>query len=315
MKPLSAAKRAGRFLRKYARASRAVAYAERRGAPGTQFARFGRRIGVSLLRTAPTVGIAYLLTPVNITRYFEFDFVHRNLLPRGTTLLDVSSPRLFALYVAKQRPSASIEMLNPDSSDAETTRLIVDRLGYQNVAVSAAAVSELSGHEATYDCIWSISVVEHISTDGGEDDGDTQAMRLMYGALRPGGRLIVTVPVDRRFWKEFRDRDYYGVDGLASASGRYFFQRLYDEASLRFRLVEPLGAAPTTLAWFGERIAGTFYAYQDRWISHGPAETIDDARRIADDYVDYGSWADMPGFGICGLVIDKPKTKEIEATR
>jgi SAM-dependent methyltransferase len=216
--------------------------------------------------------------------------------------LDVSSPRLFSLFLAAMRPAVSIHMLNPDLEDAEMTRAIADRLGYSNLAISSEAVSALAGQSGRYDCIWSISVVEHIIGN----HGDTEAMRLMYAALRPGGRLIVTVPVDRRFWHEYRAEDYYGIHEVPTQSGEYFFQRLYDEAHVRARLVDPLGQPPTALRWFGERVAGSFHAYERRWIELGPDETIDDPRRIADDYASYESWADMPGFGVCAMVIDKP---------
>lgn len=288
---------------KYLRASRALSYAERRHAPGTTFARFGRHLGLRLLRSGTTLGVPYLLVaPVSITRYFEFEFVFAHIPAPSFACLDVSSPRLFSLFMAAARPAVSIQMINPDFEDADITRAIADRLGYSNVVVSSDAVSVLAGQSAKYDCIWSISVIEHVAGD----EGDTEAMRLMYAALRPGGRLIVTVPVDRRFWHEYRDRDYYGSHEVPTPSGKYFFQRLYDEAHLRARLVEPLGQEPTEFGWFGERVAGTFHAYERRWIELGPDETIDDPRRIADDYDYYEQWADMPGFGVCAIVIDKP---------
>lgn len=293
------------FTWKFYRASRALGYAERRDAPGTTFARFGRHLGMRLLRKGTTTSVPQLLaTPVSITRYFEFEFVLAQIPSGSPDCLDVSSPRLLSLFIASTRPSVSIHMINPDVSDADITRGITRKLGYSNVVVTTEAVSALAGQESRYDCIWSISVVEHIAGD----TGDTEAMRVMYAALRPGGRLIVTVPVDRRFWHEYRDHDYYGVHEVPSASGKYFFQRLYDEAHLRARLVEPLGQKPTTISWFGERIAGTFYAYERRWMEVGADETVDDPRRIADDYVEYGEWAEMPGFGVCAMVFDKPSS-------
>lgn len=295
----------------YVRASRALRYAEQRKAPGTTFARFGRRLAIRLVQGGSTRGVRQLLlAPVSITRYFEFEFVLRNMPSDAVACLDVSSPRLFALFVAETRPAVSILMMNPDPEDAEVTRSIAERAGYANVAVSSDAVAELATQSGRYDCIWSISVVEHIAGD----DGDTDAMRLMYAALRPGGRLIVTVPVDRRFWLEYRDRDYYGTHHEPTPSGQHFFQRFYDEPHLRSRLLEPLGREPTMLGWFGERVNGTFHAYIRRWIAGGPDETIEDPRRIADDYDSYESWEGMPGAGVCGMVIDRPRGADQNST-
>jgi hypothetical protein len=40
--------------------------------------------------------------------------------------------------------------------------------------------------------------------------------------------LILTFPVDQRYWEEFRDgEDPYGTQENREA-GRYFFQRFYD---------------------------------------------------------------------------------------
>lgn len=268
-----------------------------------RFAIFGRNLGLRLLKRGITHGVTSLLVaPVSIVRYFEFDFVVSQIPPMSGNLLDVSSPRLCALFVAAVRPAVSIRMMNPDTEDADATRTIISRLGISNVTVASDSVSVLADQAPNYDCVWSISVVEHIEGT----NGDTDAMRLMYAALRPGGRLIVTVPVDRRFWVEYRDRDYYGVHLQQNASGEYFFQRLYDEQHVRSRLIEPLGVEPTSLSWFGERVAGTFQGYVRRWIEGGLRETVDDPRRVVDDYTAYDSWHDMPGFGVCGIVIDKP---------
>ena len=298
--------RVPRFVRKYLLASQALAYAERRSAPGTEFARFGRRIGMRLIPGATSLAASYLLTPVSITRYFEFEFASENIPADAEHCLDVSSPRLFSLFVASRRPSANIEMLNPDGADAATTTAVAARLGYANLAVASLPVGALAERIERYDCIWSISVVEHVIERADGDEGDMQAMRLMYDALRPGGRLIVTVPVDRSYWIEYRDQDYYGLNTSPTASGKYFFQRLYDEQTIRSRLVEPLGREPTYMAWFGERVSGVFQAYERAWIANGPDETLEDPRRIADEYDAYESWASMPGFGVCGIVIDKP---------
>jgi hypothetical protein len=63
----------------YRRAQAAYCYAVRQGTSGMEFAEFGRQIGYQLLKRGALVGISYLLTPVNIVRYFEFPFVFENL--------------------------------------------------------------------------------------------------------------------------------------------------------------------------------------------------------------------------------------------
>jgi hypothetical protein len=48
----------------------------------------------------------------------------RYLPPGGGKFLDISSPRLFSLYVASTKPSADVLMMNPDAADAARTQLI-----------------------------------------------------------------------------------------------------------------------------------------------------------------------------------------------
>lgn len=120
-------------------------------------------------------------------------------------------------------------------------------------------------------------MVEHIAWDG----GDKESMQPLYAALRPGGRLIVTMPADRRYWLEYRHHHYYnGLSGPSPISGKCYSQPHYDEESARAGLTEPMAS--------------------------GPEYTIDDPRPNADDYQRFDRWSSMPGFDVCGLVIDKP---------
>lgn len=305
--------------RAYRRGKAALRYAERRRAPGAAFGRFGRRVGWRLLLRGSRKGLGYLLTPVNIVRYFEFPFAWSHLprppgrarwrarrevrrLPAPGKWLDVGSPRLFSLYVASRRPSVSVTMMNPSASDISATERIVAALGFGNIVTERAGADAVAGREARYDCIWAISVVEHIS---GEYD-DTDAVRGMYDSLREGGRLILTVPVARSFAEEFRDRDRYGL-GQPREDGLYFFQRTYDMEAVRNRLIAPTGERPAVVRWFGEKSPGRYAAYVRRWTREGHACTVEDPREIADHYREFPSWEEMPGMGVCGIVIEKTK--------
>jgi len=190
-------------------------------------------------------------------------------------------------------------MINPDRLDADVTRRLADRFGFRNVAVEPLPVSAIEGLDQRYDSIWSISVIEHIP-----DDGDTVAMRLMYAALAPGGTLLVTVPVDRHAWDEYRKDDVYGL-GIASGPKGSFFQRWYDEPTCQSRLLDPLGPIDVHVEWFGERIAGRFAGYVNDWLWRGRARPVDDPREIADWYASSCCWGDMPGQGVCGIVVKR----------
>lgn len=246
------------------------------------------------------MALELLLVPVSIVRYWEFPFVLDHLPAPLGRCLDVASPRLFSCYVARHRHPDSIRILNPDVRDAEATARLASHLGLRTITVEAEPVERLAGTTNTYRTIWSISVLEHIP-----GDGDRDAMAVLWRALQPGGRLLLTVPVDRHAWDEHRPEDAYQL-GVPRDERGHFFQRWYDEAAVNDRLLGGLEGATVSTRWFGERTPGRFAAYEGEWLRDGYARTVDDPREIVDHYAEYPSWASMPGQGVAGIVIEKP---------
>lgn len=281
--------------------SAAIRYAKSMHAPGVDFADFGRRFALRLLLKMPGIALDYLAYPVSITRYFEFDFALQALPVQSGKCLDISSPRLFSFLVAERYPANSIWMINPDPEDIAVSQRMIAAIGATNMSTQVADLSRLEAMENEFDCIWSLSVIEHVN--GAYDD--TYAMKLIYDALAPGGVMIVTVPVDRRFWNEYRQVDHYGIQSDRSETGTYFFQRYYDEDEIWARLISKVPAKVEKIEWFGERIEGWFAEYEHRWLTEGRSITANDARFVADNFQRYESWTAMPGKGVCGLVLRK----------
>ncbi len=288
-------------LKWYLRRRSAAIYAANRGLPGIEFELFGRRIGYRLLMGGHRGALNYLLNPVSSVRYFEYSFALVNLPARYERCLDVSSPRLFSLYVVAQKPSTSVLIINPDSQDISLTAAIAGDLRLSGVHTEHCGVEGVVRYSGAFDCVWSLSVVEHIHGDY----DDRAAIVAMYQALKPGGRLILTVPVDRRAWDEYRDRDYYGLATAPSSSGRYFFQRFYDKAAICERLLAGIEDEVVAVGWFGETSPGRHAAYVERWLREGYECTVDDPREFVDHYQEFAAWDDMPGVGVCGLVVEK----------
>lgn len=285
--------------RRYWQSQRAFAYASQQGIVGQEFGQFGKKVGWSLIRRCRLGGINWVLVPVNSTRYFEFAFVKVNMLPSAQHCLDVSSPALYSLYLAKENVNMQVHMVNPDSDDIKSTAVAAKVLNLSNINAENLALHQVVPPPDGYDCIYAISVVEHIAGD--YDDG--QSMQMLYSLLGSGGRLILTVPVDRDYWVEYRDVNYYGTQ--AKQGEKYFFQRFYDQAAIWERLLKPIDREPTHVCWFGEKVNGRFQNYIQRWLQAGLDCTVEDPREIVDHYQQYDSWHAMPGVGVCGLVIDK----------
>jgi SAM-dependent methyltransferase len=289
------------FLKKlkYApRAFRARAFAARHGLPGLDLDAYGRRLGLRLAGRGDSHGVELLVHPIDSVRYFEFGFAARALPAGAKECLDVSSPRLFSLWMAETHPGVTVDLLNPDAADLGRTERTVRKLGIDNVRCRVAAVEGLDP-AARFDAIWSISVVEHIP-----GDGDTAAVRRLHDALRPGAPLILTVPVARAFTDEYRERDVYGL-GRTQERGRYFFQHQYDEGAIGERLVSAAPWAKVELRWFGEREPGTWQRFEERWMADGFAAIVEDARFVAEQFQEFPSFSAMPGVGVCGLVLTR----------
>lgn len=256
-------------------------------------------MGWRLITGAQLSGVRFVLAPVSSTRYFEFAFAEEAMPADLHNCLDVSSPALFSLFMASRCPSMSVAMINPDPRDTSRTADIIKKLNIPNLDTSVKAIHELQPPDEGYDCIWSISVLEHIS--GAYDD--SESMRMLYSALKNGGRLIITVPVDRRFWIEYRDQDYYSTQ--PKENDGYFFQRFYDLDAIWERLLVPIHCQPLRLRWFGETDEGRFHEYIRCWLNDGLDCIVDDPREMVDHYKEFERWEDMPGVGVCGLVIEK----------
>jgi SAM-dependent methyltransferase len=282
------------------RSLRARRQGRRAGIPGLEFDSFGRRLGLRLMLSGQFgLGASYFLNPVSIVRYFEFPFVAASVPAGAGICADVSSPRLFSLFWSATHPGARIEMINPDRTDLEQTRLVAAsaRIPLDFVNTDLRVFRSRPGR---YDSIWSISVLEHVHGD--YDDRDSIAW--LYSALRPGGVMALTVTVDRVFWDEYRDADPYGLD--RAVAGQVFFQRWYDLRAIRERLVDPLAGSSASLAFFGETRPGIFKAYEAEWARQGLKRSVEDPREIADNFSEFPTWESMPGKGVCGIRIVKP---------
>lgn len=226
----------------------AARYANRRNLIGRSFGTYGRRMGFRAIARGYRTGIQYVLSPVSAVRYFEFDYVWSMLPQDAIDLADMASPRLFAIRVAEERPQSRVWMINPDLSDVLATRGYVGALGLKNFTCTHTDARMLTEREGAFDCIWSISVIEHIA--GLYDD--TSAIQWLYRALKPGGRLILTIPVDHTNRDEYRFNDPYGTQrDQQTDAGKYFFCRWYDAATIQSRLLNPIGRPAIGVRWFG----------------------------------------------------------------
>lgn len=273
-----------------------------RGLIGVKFDTFGRNLGWNLLLEGDyLIGKSLIINPINIVRYFEFQFVHEsNEWNQVHKILDVSSPRMFALYIAKNYPHINYHYINPDVKDTEQTKKMLVRKEYfNNLLLSNEDATKLNYMDGTFDTIISISVIEHIP-----DNGDIKALKEMWRVLRPNGSLIITIPCMPKYFEEYLDIDEYQLYP-PNNEGKYFGSRYYDSQTIKDRIFKSIGKSPDKTTIFGEINQGTFFNYREREWTQGILESIKDPYYIATEYKLFNSLDDITGLTVVGLAFKK----------
>ncbi|MDH3691161.1 MAG: class I SAM-dependent methyltransferase [Gammaproteobacteria bacterium] len=269
--------------------------------PGRLFDRYGRMLGLRILIAERKLH-RLLLNPVSSVRYFEFDYVLKNMPELGVEaqILDISSPYLFGFYLIEKYP-ARYMYVNPDVREAKEIGFVIDKVKRKGVhKFESQDARNLSYSDETFDVVVCISVIEHI--DG---DGDTQAMREMWRVLKPGGVMILTFPVKPEFEEEYRKENVYNLD-VGKKGGSYFFQRYYDQDAVENRLYAALSEYRiTSRAFYAEICPGFFSEYEKRWLKKGLAETVKDPYLMDKNMKELGDFESLSGMGVAGITIEK----------
>jgi SAM-dependent methyltransferase len=171
------------------------------------------------------------LIPLDPSRYLELPQTLAGLGARpGERVLDLASPKLLAVALARR--GAVVTCVDLYEPEIEAWRALAgDQPGLRFEVGDGRA---LQAGDASFDHAYSVSVLEHMP-----DGGDEQALRELARTVRPGGRVLLTLPYAAHYREDWRDRPVYG-EQEPRPDGRYFFERWYDDA----RLERLLAAAP-----------------------------------------------------------------------
>lgn len=272
--------------------------------PGKTFFEFGKSIGKKLLWKF-ILSPKLLLNPVSIVRYFEFDFTLNDFIKNHSTnnkILDVSSPYLFGYYLASEYDGEYI-YINPDKNDLALVKKYSSKLKFgMNYSTETADATKLSFSDDSFSHIISISVIEHIN-----GNGDSEAIREMWRVLKPNGILILTFPVAKKFTEEFSNKNTYGLS-VDQIKEKYFFQRVYNEASIKERLLDKItDFTILSMEIFGECESGFYNAYTKRWEKKGLRETVKDPYYISKYFKKIKSFDEIKDSAVIGITLRKDK--------
>ena len=160
-----------------------------------------------------------VLIPLDPSRYLELPWALERLGARpGERVLDLASPKLLAVQLARR--GVRVESVDELESEVEAWRALAGDSGVEFLVGDGRA---LPFEDASFDHTYSISVLEHI--DG---DGAAAALRELARVVKPGGRVLVTLPYAATYREDWRDAPVYAAH--EPVDGRYFFQRWYDDA-------------------------------------------------------------------------------------
>ncbi|GMW00142.1 MAG: hypothetical protein AMXMBFR84_12800 [Candidatus Hydrogenedentota bacterium] len=109
--------------------------------------------------------------------------------------------------------------------------------------------------DAIYAFAYSVSVLEHIP-----NQGDTLAIKEISRVLRPGGRVVITVPCVPEYREIWSKKDPFGSQPKDDA-GRYFFGRWYDWNTIEARIIVPSGLTLVESSLYQERTSGWYERY------------------------------------------------------
>jgi SAM-dependent methyltransferase len=209
----------------------------------------GLSIGLATLPRDPVLGLKRVLLPASYWRTAEFAYVLRQLrLPRGARVLDLGSPKDLSAIFARTR---GFEVAATDILD-ETVKLSrryaeaqgIDGAGPGKVRSEVQDGRRLTFADNTFDAAFSVSVIEHIP-----GQGDAEAVRELLRVVKPGGKVVITTPYDTAYRETFVDSDVYE---RKAAGDPVFWERHYDDAALRDRILSAGGARQADLELWGE---------------------------------------------------------------
>ena len=280
-----------------------LAVASIRGAPGIGLHLRIMRTGLRLMllgRLPWNICAGFMLFRMESTRYFEFDAVGMRVgsLP-FKRYLDISSPRFAPVFHLQDGPDATAVFINPDASDLDQTRALASALGLDaRCSFFNGVLEDLPEPAGSFDLVTCISVLEHIPDD-------TKAIESMWAALRPGGRLLLTLPCMAVGLEQFISHDQYGVL-QPGEDGYTFWQRYYDQDLLSARIFRKVGV-PAYTAIYGEKRCGLFFrnATMKRLLG-ARYPSWREPLMVANEYQRYSSIGELPGEGVVMREFSKP---------
>ncbi len=172
--------------------------------------------------------ISWFNSPMNYTRLMELPITLSLLrLQKSDIILDISSPKLLSFFLVLNG------FQNLVISDIEDY-FVKDFESFDYVfqcqfKISIFDARQIPFKNASFHKVFSVSAIEHIP-----NTGDIEVIREVARILKPGGKLILTLPSYRIPLEEWLSKStfYWADQSIKDNQQKTFYQRRYTKASI-----------------------------------------------------------------------------------
>ncbi len=171
----------------------------------------------------------WLRAPMNYVRIIETPLTISLIdLKEEHKILDISSPKLLALYLgANGFPEITIS--DVEDYFIEDFKIYAKNFGF-SPRIETFDATNIPFGDNSFDRVFSISALEHVA-----DNGDREIAKEVARILKRDGIFVITAPASNSYSEEWlKEKNFYWPTKIRE-DGRAFFQRRYDEKSIRER--------------------------------------------------------------------------------
>lgn len=185
--------------------------------------------------------------PMGYTRIMELPLTWELLdldLDKKEKILDISSPKLLALYLAVN----GYDIVASDLEDyfISDFKIFSNKFNF-DLKAKCFDATNMPYENQSFDKIFSVSVFEHIP-----DSGDIEAVKEVARVLKSGGIFVMTLPAYKIYLEEWLKGKSFYWRGKQREDGSIFFQRRYTESTIKERF-ENLGLVIEEIIWIAEK--------------------------------------------------------------
>jgi hypothetical protein len=126
-----------------------------------------------------------------------------------------------------------------------------------------------------------------------------QALADMWCMLKPGGRLLLSVPCARVAFDEYINFNEYGLLD-ADEQGFVFGQRFFDDALVRSQIYSVTGT-PSRAAVFGELAGGEFFENRQQKLDNPDYPYWQEPLIMAKGFCRHDRIDHLPGLGVVAM--------------